>query len=158
MYQYYFTDELYHHGIKGQRWGVRRFQNEDGSLTAKGEKRYAKGEEMVKKGQTVGSKNKAIKKTLRNTVLLSIGARVAAGVLANKLMKMDMQGVMDDPDRLMAVAPKVAAASAAVAGLGIAANAHHAYAIASTIKRSRDKNSIRLYNSQKKKERKQQNG
>ena len=25
--------ELYHHGIKGQRWGIRRFQNEDGSLT-----------------------------------------------------------------------------------------------------------------------------
>jgi hypothetical protein len=33
-------DELYHHGIRGQRWGVRRFQNEDGSLTPAGEKRY----------------------------------------------------------------------------------------------------------------------
>lgn len=33
-------DELYHHGIKGMRWGVRRYQNEDGSLTPKGEKRY----------------------------------------------------------------------------------------------------------------------
>ena len=32
--------ELYHHGIKGQQWGVRRFQNEDGSLTDAGEKRY----------------------------------------------------------------------------------------------------------------------
>ncbi len=27
-------DELYHHGIKGQKWGVRRFQNPDGTLTA----------------------------------------------------------------------------------------------------------------------------
>lgn len=35
-------DELYHHGIKGQRWGIRRFQNEDGSLTAAGRERYEK--------------------------------------------------------------------------------------------------------------------
>ena len=33
--------ELYHHGILGQKWGVRRFQNKDGSLTAKGKKRLA---------------------------------------------------------------------------------------------------------------------
>ena len=32
--------ELYHHGIKGQKWGVRRFQNKDGSLTPAGRKRY----------------------------------------------------------------------------------------------------------------------
>ena len=32
-------NELYHHGIKGQKWGVRRFQNKDGSLTAAGKTR-----------------------------------------------------------------------------------------------------------------------
>ena len=31
---------LVHHGIKGQRWGVRRFQNKDGTLTTLGKKRY----------------------------------------------------------------------------------------------------------------------
>ncbi len=31
---------LSHHGIKGMRWGVRRFQNKDGSLTPQGKKRY----------------------------------------------------------------------------------------------------------------------
>lgn len=32
--------ELYHHGIKGQKWGIRRFRNEDGSLTSAGRSRY----------------------------------------------------------------------------------------------------------------------
>lgn len=35
-----YSNELYHHGIKGQKWGIRRFQNPDGSLTAAGRKRY----------------------------------------------------------------------------------------------------------------------
>ena len=34
--------ELYHHGILGQKWGVRRFQNSDGTLTDEGKRRYAK--------------------------------------------------------------------------------------------------------------------
>ena len=31
-----------HHGIKGQKWGVRRFETENGMLTEEGKKRYAK--------------------------------------------------------------------------------------------------------------------
>lgn len=37
---YVYPDELYHHGIKGQKWGIRRYQNDDGSLTAAGKIRY----------------------------------------------------------------------------------------------------------------------
>ena len=35
-------NELYHHGVKGQKWGVRRYQNKDGSLTIAGKKRALK--------------------------------------------------------------------------------------------------------------------
>ena len=37
------NNELYHHGILGQKWGVRRYQNPDGSLTEEGRKRYGVG-------------------------------------------------------------------------------------------------------------------
>lgn len=34
---------LVHHGVKGQHWGVRRYQNADGTLTSEGKQHYAKG-------------------------------------------------------------------------------------------------------------------
>ena len=43
------NNELYHHGIKGQKWGVRRYQNEDGSLTYRGKMRYIKDSERASK-------------------------------------------------------------------------------------------------------------
>lgn len=49
------NQDLYHHGIKGQKWGVRRFQNEDGSLTPAGRKRY---EAITVETQTIKVKGK----------------------------------------------------------------------------------------------------
>ena len=57
-----YENELYHHGIKGQKWGVRRFQNTDGSLTSDGKKRYGEGSDRVEKysKKAVGWENRAI--------------------------------------------------------------------------------------------------
>lgn len=46
------NDYLAHHGILGQKWGVRRYQNEDGSLTTAGKSRYYKSDgQLTRKGQ-----------------------------------------------------------------------------------------------------------
>ena len=49
----YSENYLAHHGIKGQRWGVRRFQNADGSYTAAGKARYG----IIKDGKSKKKQN-----------------------------------------------------------------------------------------------------
>ena len=45
--------ELVHWGVKGQKWGIRRYQNKDGSLTPAGQKRYNKEMEKLKAEEKV---------------------------------------------------------------------------------------------------------
>lgn len=70
------TDELYHYGIEGQKWGVRRFQNEDGSLTPAGKERYYGSQSRI--ARAASNAGGVIRRTARryfDNVKLSIKKR-----------------------------------------------------------------------------------
>lgn len=50
-----YNSELYHWGIKGMKWGVRRYQNKDGTLTPLGKKRYNESVDYVKNKHSASS-------------------------------------------------------------------------------------------------------
>ena len=76
-------NELYHHGIMNMRWGVRRYQNKDGTLTRAGVKRYARDQQEnagKKKGDKVGAAdpNRWVKEDMtRERAALNAGEQTA---------------------------------------------------------------------------------
>ena len=89
-------DDLYHHGIKGQKWGVRRYQNKDGSYTAAGKKRLAKQEYNAERkaakakyqsakseiNGTDPERNKRIAKKVATAVIMTATVSAAAALYA----------------------------------------------------------------------------
>ena len=64
--------ELYHWGIKGMKWGVRRYQNEDGTLTPAGRKRIEKKDQKWAKKKTEKITAKAKKAFQRESSMLMV--------------------------------------------------------------------------------------
>lgn len=81
-----FSDELQHHGILGMKWGVRRYQNKDGSLTAAGMKRYGydSNGNLVKKGLIDRAFDRKVEKLSNKT---SLGEKMTASDSDSKVTK-----------------------------------------------------------------------
>ena len=67
------NNNLQHHGIKGQKWGVRRFQNKDGDLTLAGRKRYDSPSAKKQASKKQASKRQASKRQASSAFLKSVG-------------------------------------------------------------------------------------
>lgn len=70
MWKYSDTDSMYdtlmHHGIRGMKWGVRRYQNKDGSLTSAGRRRQCNNPFFIKKSKAKKQKESNNKKQTKN--------------------------------------------------------------------------------------------
>lgn len=80
--------ELYHWGIKGQKWGIRRYQNPDGSLTEEGKARYG-GDSYDKLSQNQKDRYNA-DKTKAEVATFDTASKTASGVksIANDISNM----------------------------------------------------------------------
>ena len=76
------NDELYHHGIKGQKWGVRRYQNPDGSLTAAGKVRYGYGGRLENRIEQ-DYKDRAVKMSKSDSAEMTIRKEQRSNAIQN---------------------------------------------------------------------------
>lgn len=83
------NDELLHYGIKGQKWGIRRYQNPDGTLTSEGRKR-AKREYK--------SDNREASERGYNATVMAKAAKIAKNNAAKAEAKYN-KAILNDPDK-----------------------------------------------------------
>lgn len=74
-----YDQELYHYGVKGMKWGIRRYQNKDGTLTSKGKKRYEKSNDNSNDEDEIKNNKSRKILTKRN---IAIGATAVGASLA----------------------------------------------------------------------------
>lgn len=95
--------ELYHWGTKGMKWGIRRYQNKDGSLTPAGKKRYAAENEKLKaREKAIKGKEKALARQAKlDAKKAELDAREAALKGGNKKPNSDAEKAVANKPKTM---------------------------------------------------------
>lgn len=85
-----FNQELYHDGTKGMRWGVRRYQNKDGSLTEEGKLRYRRLSEKneIRKIKAETRRIKAEERSEKRRLKAEVSAEKKKAKIAEKAQKL----------------------------------------------------------------------
>ena len=102
------NNELYHWGIKGMKWGVRRYRNKDGSLTPAGKKRYSQNDSPSE--DYVRAHTKKSISQMSDQELRTVNNRLQ--------MENQYRQLTTSPSKMQKAMKKVAAVTAALGTLG----------------------------------------
>lgn len=108
MWAYNDPNVLMHYGIKGMKWGVRRYQNEDGTLTPSGKKRYSQNDSPSE--DYVRAHTKKPVSQMSDQELRTVNNRLQ--------MERQYQQLIVSPGKMQSAMKKVAAVTAALGTLG----------------------------------------
>lgn len=102
------ADELCHHGVLGMKWGVRRYQNSDGSLTAAGRKRYTNPDGALnKKGKKFYAKeSERLRKERKNLTAQKHTAEKFAKLDAKRKANAELKNQLNPKKETKAETPK----------------------------------------------------
>lgn len=115
-------DYLEHFGVKGQKWGIRRYENEDGTLTDAGKIRYAKSVKDAKKYKTAKERLKTVGKA--GLAGAAVGYGLLAGPAVRDFIKAKRTGISGGTPMtsdLAGQAASVLIAAPAIGGMTISA-------------------------------------
>lgn len=130
MQTYDRSNELYHHGIVGMKWGVRRYQNLDGSLTAAGKRKYGTKTNFEKVKQAnnttypkkLKAKTKSKEKTVKDMSDDELRQRINRIKMENEFASLTTKQMSNGQKFINTALNKVIAAAAIEVGKNVLTN------------------------------------